>query len=261
MKNILNDIVIGEGYIGKFIKKKFNIKKSCNSKNFKIIQNKKFNYIYLAAPGSKRYLANRYPKKDKKNIFQLISVLKKVKCKKIICLSTIDTYSNLNSFESSTIKKPALSSYGLNRLILTEFIKKKFKNYLIIKLPSLFGVNNKKGFFTDLLKYKKIIHYNSSTHLQWYYLPNLFKDIKNLNKIYSGASKVVNLVSEPISCSDINKKLKFNKIFLDKVDIIKYNIKTKLKKNKYFYLKKRILSYMKIDIKSANRDNILRKLN
>jgi hypothetical protein len=46
--------------------------------------------------------------------------------------------------------------------------------------------------------------------LQWYYLPNLFKDIKNLNKIYSGASKVVNLVSEPISCSDINKKLKFN---------------------------------------------------
>jgi hypothetical protein len=46
------------------------------------LKNKKFNYIYLAAPGSKRYLANKYPKKDKKNIFKLISVLKKVKCKK-----------------------------------------------------------------------------------------------------------------------------------------------------------------------------------
>ena len=94
--------------------------------------------------------------------------------------------------------------------------------------------------------------------MQWYYLPSLFKDIKNLNKIYPSSSKVVNLVSEPISCSDISKKLKLKKIFLDKVGVIKYNIKTKLKKNKYFYLKKRILNYMKIDIKGANRDNILR---
>lgn len=261
MKNILYNIIIGEGYIGKFIKKKFNIKKTYNSKNLKIIENKKFNYIYLAAPGSKKYLANRFPKKDKKNILRLISILKKVECKKIICLSTTDTYSNLNSFELSRIKKKRLSSYGLHRLILTEFIKKKFKNYLIIKLPSLFGAKNKKGFFKDLFKYKVIKHYNSSTRLQWYYLPNLFKDIKNLNKIYSGVPKVVNLISEPISCSEINKKLKFNKKFLDKVDVIKYNIKTKLKKNKYFYSKKRILKDMKTDIKSANSDTIFRKLN
>jgi hypothetical protein len=253
MKNILSDIVIGEGYIGRFIKKKFNIKKSYNSKNFTIIQNKKFNYIYLAAPSSIRHLANRYPKKDKKNIIRLINILKKVKCKKIICLSTIDTYSNLNSFELSRIKKKSLSNYGLHRLILTEFIKKKFKNYLIIKLPSLFGAKSKKGFFKDLFKYKEIKHYNSSTRLQWYYLPNLFKDIKNLNKISSGTPKVVNLISEPISCSEINKKLKFNKIFLDKVGVIKYNIKTKLKINKYFYSKKRILKYMKIEIKSADK--------
>ena len=84
-------------------------------------------------------------------------------------------------------------------------------------------------------------------------MPNLFKDIKNLNKISSGTPKVVNLISEPISCSEINKKLKFNKIFLDKVGVIKYNIKTKLKINKYFYSKKRILKYMKIEIKSADK--------
>jgi hypothetical protein len=92
-------------------------------------------------------------------------------------------------------------------------------------------------------------------------LPNLFKDIKNLNKIYSDVPKVVNLISEPISCSEINKKLKFNKIFLDKVGLIKYNIKTKLKKNKYFYSKKRILKYMKTEITSSNSDTIFRKLN
>ena len=261
MTNILDDIVIGEGYVGKFIKKKFKIKKSYNSKNFKIIENKKFNYIYLAAPSSKKYLANQLPKKDKKNILRLISVLKKVKCKKIIYLSTIDTYSNLNSFELSRIKKKVLSNYGLHRLILTKFIKKKFKNYLIINLPSLFGCKHKKGFFKDLFKYKEIKHHNSSTSLQWYYLPNLFKDIRNFDKIYSGTSKVVNLISEPISCSEINKKLKLNRIFLDKVSVIKYNIKTRLKKNKYFYSKKKILKYMKIDIKNTNRDIIFRKLN
>ena len=39
--------------------------------------------------------------------------------------------------------------------MLINFIKKNFKDHLIIKLPSLFGDNHKKGYFYDLCNKKK----------------------------------------------------------------------------------------------------------
>ncbi|MBH09697.1 MAG: hypothetical protein CMG74_04940 [Candidatus Marinimicrobia bacterium] len=243
-KHKLNNAIIGKGYIGKFIKKKTNIKNIFDSKNIENITKQKFNIIYLSAPSSQKYLANKNRKKDKKSVKKLINCLKNTNCNQIICISTVDVYSNKNSSERSYIKKNHLNPYGFNRLLLNNFIKNNFKNYLIIKLPSLFGNYEKKGFFFDLIKKKKIEHYNKHSKLQWYYTPNLIKDIKIILK---KNIREINLVSEPISCLEVAKKLKINKEFNIKAPVVEYKIKSihNFRNKKYSYKIKEIIKSMK----------------
>ncbi len=217
----LKDAIIGKGYLGGFLKKKTNIKNIYNSKNIRNIENKFFNNLYIAAPGSKKFIANKNGSRDKKNILKIIKSLKKVKCNYIICLSTIDIYNKRNSSENTKIKNNPRNNYGSNRLMLINFIKKNFKDHLIIKLPSLFGFNHKKGYFYDLCNKNKIEFYNQKSELQWYYTPDLIKDIKKLKLL---KIKDINLVSEPISCNEVSKTLKINKLFINQNPIIKYKV-------------------------------------
>jgi len=237
-KNLSSAIIGHTGYIGKFIKEnKRDIKYFYNSKNINKITNKLFDIVYLTAPSSLKFYANKFPKKDKKNIISLINFLKNIKCNKIIYFSSTDINNakiNKNNF------------YGLNRLKIEKFIKKNFKKYLIIRLPSLFGGNLKKNFFYDILNNKPLKFYNSKTKLQWYFLENIFKDIEYLEK---SNIKVVNLVSEPISCLEITKYLKINNMsFDDNLPVYNYNYKylSKKIKIKYFYTKQQILRKMKL---------------
>jgi len=233
-----NAIIGHTGYIGSFIKKKNKkISYFYNSKNIDKINHEFFNIVYLAAPSSLKYHANLFPKKDKNNVLKLIKNLKNLQCNKIIYFSSTDIpYS----------KKNKKNYYGKNRLEIENFIKKNFKSYLIIRLPSLFGGKLKKNFYFDILKNKSLKYYNFKTELQWYYLENIFKDINYLvNKKY----KIVNLVSEPISCGEITKYLKINNLTFNKHQTIhKYNIKgnNKSSKKKYFYTKEQILKKMKL---------------
>ena len=233
-----NAIIGHTGYIGNFIKKKSKkISHLYNSKNIQKIKNKFFDIVYLAAPSSLKYYANKFPKKDKDNIIKLIQKLKYLQCNKIIYFSSTDIL---------YAKKSKKNFYGINRLKIENFIKKNFKNYLIIRLPSLFGGKLKKNFYYDILKKKSLKYYNSKTELQWYYLENILKDIKHLNK---KKYKIVNLISEPISCGEIAEYLKIKNLTFNKYQTIhKYNIKNNNRPNKkkYFYTKKQILKKMKI---------------
>lgn len=217
----LKDAIIGKGFLGSILKKKTNIKNIYNSKNIRNIENKFFNNLYIAAPSSKKFIANKNGSKDKKNILKMIKSLKKVKCNHITCLSTIDIYNKKNSSENTKVKNNPKNNYGSNRLMLINFIKKNFKNHLIIKLPSLFGANQKKGFFYDLCNKKKIEFYNQKTELQWYYAPDIIKDIKKLKLL---KIKDINLVSKPISCDEISKTLEINQFFLNQFPILKYRV-------------------------------------
>jgi len=229
--NKLLDAIIGyTGYIGSYLNSKKKIKNLYNSKNIEKIKNKKFKTVYLAAPDSLKFLVNKYPKKDKKKIKNILLNLKNLNCKKIIYFSTIDV---LN------IRKN--NYYGANRLLLEKFIIKNFKNYLIIRLPSLFGWKLKKNFFFDVINFESLKFYNSKTKLQWYFLENIFKDITILEK---KKIRVGNLVSPPITCMQLVKYLKHDIYDFDN-SIYKFIYNEKFITNKYFSSKREILNKMK----------------
>ena len=171
MKTIKDALVGYSGYIGSFLIKKKNFSLKYNSKNIRSIKNKEINDLYLAAPSALKHFANSHPNKDKQNIKNLIKYLKKTNCKKIIYFSTIDV-----------CDKKKTNYYGTNRKYLENFIKKNFKDHLIIRLPGLFGWNLKKNFFYDILKNNSLKFHNSKTKLQWYFIENILKDIKFFKK-------------------------------------------------------------------------------
>lgn len=140
------------GFIGSNLLEQTSFDKLFNSKNIQEIENKEYEILVCAGVRAVKWFANENPDIDKKEIEKLKSSLKKVKVKKFILISTIDVYA-FNNYgnekEHSDINK--LDFYGKNRVSLENWVKINFEDYLIIRLPALFGKNLKKNFIFDLL--------------------------------------------------------------------------------------------------------------
>jgi len=239
----MRNCIIGySGFVGNKISKKKKFIK-INSKNIQKIENKSFDVIYCAAPTGKKFIVNKNPLKDFKNIVKLIKILKTVKCKKFILISTIDIYQyKTNKVNEKYIpKKKYIESYGSNRLYFEEFIKKFFENHHVIRLPNLFGDGLKKNFIYDLI-YRERIFINKKSVVQLF---NLNKLDLYINKIIKKNIKCINLVSPPLKVLELNNLVKNkNKTFLGK--LYKYNI-TSIHSYKFQKKSKYIIS--KTDIK------------
>lgn len=81
------------------------------------------------------------------------SNIKKINPKKIVLISTVDVYKNpVNVDEDTIINIHGLEPYGLNRFYLEKWVRENFQDYLIVRLPGLYGKNIKKNFIFDLIK-------------------------------------------------------------------------------------------------------------
>ena len=139
------------GLIGKNLKDQTNFQYKFNTKNINSIQKQTFNIVVCAAAPGKMHIANQYPEEDKRKIQSLIKNLKKLKTDKFILISTIQVFEKLNNKNNEYSKKYNNSiTYGKNRRMLEVFCKKHFKDFLIIRLPSVFGKHLKKNFIFDL---------------------------------------------------------------------------------------------------------------
>ena len=222
-KKIKNALVGYTGFIGSnliHIKKNFQY---FNSKNIHKIRNKSFNAIYCAGTHSKIWLAKKKPKKDKKNIENLIFNLSKTKANNFFLISTCEVYGKQKeTFENSKIEKNTSYAYGNNRMKLEKFVKKNFKSYHILRLPIVYGKNFSKNFIYDLINRKNLDQLNGNDKVQIYEVSNL---TKHLSYIEKENITELNISSKPIKIEYISKKF--------------FNIKLNKKKN-----------YRKINMKS-----------
>ena len=139
------------GLIGKNILNKTDFQKKFNSKNiFKIKKNNFELLVCAGAPGS-MLMANQNPKKDLMIIDNLIKNLKNVNADQFILISTIQVFTDIAQGNNENSKKLSNAlAYGRNRRKLEKFCIKKFKNCLIVRLPSVFGNFLVKNFIYDL---------------------------------------------------------------------------------------------------------------
>lgn len=123
-----------------------------NSKNIGEIVGKEFDKVVCAGVRAEKYLANTYPELDLQAIKDLCSILEQVKCKKFVLISTIDVYNRPNGVDEHTkVDIESLHAYGANRYYMEEFVRNHFQDYLIVRLPALFGKGLKKNFIFDMM--------------------------------------------------------------------------------------------------------------
>ncbi|MDD4156731.1 MAG: NAD-dependent epimerase/dehydratase family protein [Candidatus Cloacimonetes bacterium] len=198
MKNAL----IGDtGFVGSSLIKQTKFDFLYRSTNIDEIRDHNFDSIVCAGASAQKWIANREPNKDLKNIESLISNLKNVNCKQFILISTVDVFKfPIEVDENSIVDEDNLNPYGLHRRLLEKFVENHFENYLILRLPGLVGPGLRKNVIFDFLNNNNIELIDRRDIYQFYPMVNLWRDIQIALK---NNLKLLHLSAEPITVANV----------------------------------------------------------
>lgn len=161
-------------------------------------------------------------------------------------ISTVDVYPNPKDVDENSLIDTSLQhAYGKHRYELENFVENNFDS-LIVRLPGLFGKGIKKNIIYDFLHNNQINKIHKDSAYQFYYLDDLWNDIKIAQKMNL---KVVNFATCPTSVEEIASKifgLSFDNVTSNPAC---YDFKSKYDsiyqgKNGYMYSKDQILQKM-----------------
>ncbi len=242
----MNNALIGyTGLVGSTLLKQTSFEHLYNSKNIAEIQNKEFDLVVCAGAPAQKWLANKDPEGDLKNINALIEILETVTAKNFILISTVDVLKNpVNVNEDTDIATEGLHAYGLHRFYLEQAVREHFASSLVVRLPGLVGPGLKKNIIFDFLNNNNIESIESRNIFQFYPMVNLWSD---LTKCLSLNLDLVHLTAEPISVLEVAKDgfgLDFNN--QKEAPLLSYDFQTKHAEvfggtNNYTYSKKETL--------------------
>lgn len=108
--------------------------------------------LIYAGLRAEKYLANTAPEKDMELICQAERNIEKIAPRRLVLISTVDVFRTPREVdETSEIITEGLHPYGYNRYQLELWVRQRYPDALIIRLPGLFGRNIKKNFIYDLI--------------------------------------------------------------------------------------------------------------
>jgi len=216
--------IVGKGFIAKnLIKIKKEIIKS--------------GYIFYAAGISNSKINSQYELKREISLFKKFT--DKNNKNKIIYISTADITNNLNNN----------SRYVLNKIKIETIIKKKFKNYIILRIPQIIGKSKNKNtlinFFYNKIKNKKEI-----------------KLYSNVKRNILDIADVLKIIKKILINKKINNKIIVlsNRYYIKPIQIIRiFEKKLNIRANFYYVKspKQKWKLYFKRNLKYFNKANII----
>ena len=149
----MKHILVGyTGFVGSNIMANHNFDGLYNSSNIQDSYGLNPELCVYSAVRAEMFLANNDPELDFKLIEEAIENIKKINSKKIVLISTVAVYDETNKVdEDSVIDEDKCMPYGKNRLFLENWVRQNCKDYLIIRLPAIYGENLKKNFIYDMI--------------------------------------------------------------------------------------------------------------
>lgn len=230
-------ILVGDtGFVGSNLVDTMDFDETYNSKNIINAYRKEPDILVYAGVRGTKFIANKYPEEDYKNIEDATYNIKMINPKKLILISTVDVYDDLDGKdESYKIDDSRLHTYGKNRYHLEQWVISNLDDYHIIRLPAIYGNNLKKNFVHDLInpappyltseKYFELLNLNKLI-CEYYTLNGDVYHLNNNDKVINDffRSSVFNSLSFTDSKSEYQY---FNLFYLHSVieEVIKKNIK------------------------------------
>ena len=123
-----------------------------NSKNIEEAFGTNPDLLIYAGLRAEKYLANNDPDKDMELILQAEKNIEAINPKRLVLISTVDVLKEPNGKdEDAPVDTDNLHAYGLNRYRLEQWVRERYPDALIIRLPGLYGINIKKNFIYDYI--------------------------------------------------------------------------------------------------------------
>lgn len=189
------------GYVGSTLLRQTEFSALYRSTNIGDMRGNSFDTVVCAGAPAQKWIANRDPSLDRQKIDNLIDILKTIKCKTFILVSTVDVFQRpIGVDEHSVVNEIGLHAYGLNRRELEKFVERHFKNYLIIRLPGLVGPGLRKNVIFDFHNQNNLQMIESRSVFQFYPMVNLWFDIK---LALSAGIRLIHLTANPISVAEV----------------------------------------------------------
>lgn len=199
-----NALIGFSGFVGGTLLKQTPFEALYRSINIGNIEGQTYETVVCAGAPAQKWIANREPVADLRNIENLIAHLKTVTCKTFILISTVDVFKNpIGVDEDTQVEESELYAYGMHRRLLEKFVEEHFANHLIVRLPGLVGPGLRKNIIFDFLNDNNLHAIESRGVFQFYPMVNLWYDIQTA---LNAGLKLVHLTAEPISVADISKK-------------------------------------------------------
>jgi hypothetical protein len=158
--------------------------------------------IVCSGISATKWLANKEPEQDWAAIQALLNVLEQTTVKRFVLISTIDVYPDPSQPFNELFALQGLPNhaYGHHRLAVETWVRERFSNNVILRLPALFGPGLKKNVLYDLLNDNGVDKINPAGIFQWYPVSRLYKDIARAT---TANLKLVNLFAAPLLMRDI----------------------------------------------------------
>lgn len=195
-------ILVGDtGFVGTTLARQTAFHAGFRSGNIQDIRGVHASTVVCAAAPAQKWIANREPEADLKNIRDLMSHLDTIECERFILISTVDVFKQPQGvYEDTPVDLDNLHPYGRHRRFLETFVETRFQNSLIVRLPGLVGPGLRKNIIFDFLNDNNIQAIDSRSVFQFYPMVNLWSDIQIA--LNTGLS-LVHLTAAPISVADV----------------------------------------------------------
>lgn len=205
-----NALIGYSGFVGSSLLRQLNFDHRFRSSNIDELCTRAYDRVVCCAAPAQKWLANKEPEADLKNIESLISSLEHLECKQFVLISTVDVFNDPEAIdERSEIHESSLQAYGLHRRLLEKFVESRFANCLVVRLPGLVGPGLRKNIIYDFAHNNEVDKIESRSIFQFYPMVNLSYDIETA---ITHNLSLVHLTAEPISVSDV-AGLAFNRTF------------------------------------------------
>ena len=197
-----NAIVGHTGFVGSNLCQQTTFESFYNSRNIQDIEGKAFETLVFSGAPANKWIANKQPDKDWQNLEHIMALLKTVKAKQLVLISTVDVIPPFDAPQDETVDCTAAKNhaYGTHRLALEQFMWAQFEKVLIVRLPGLFGPGLKKNVIYDLMHDNLLAAINPASSFQYYDISRLWADITMAR---AHQLELVHLFTQPIATREI----------------------------------------------------------
>lgn len=189
------------GFVGSHLARDARYTHRYRSTDVGSIAGQTFDRVVSAGAPAVKWLANKEPAADRAAIAKLTDALGQVTAREFVLISTVDVYPAPLGVDEDFLPAPeAGEAYGRHRRELEAFVRARFKDALIVRLPGLFGDGLKKNIIFDFLHANRLEAIHQDGVFQFYELAHLAADIE---RALAAGVRVLNVATEPVATRDV----------------------------------------------------------